>query len=295
MDPALYQPFPMASIARGQVWRYSPEYRRPRHFHAEPEINIVSAGSATFGVGESTMNVRAGDLLWWLPGQDHELIEASLDFDLFVVGFTPALSARVLGSMTAEAHCGAVLTHLAADATKRLVARCAGLLTVADIPAIEQRAGDLWHEAHALRRAGRGLEDMHALTRRALRSLLERGDVRRSDVSLAGADPGDVSRHFRRNVKLTLTAYRRRLRLLRFIEEMDRRPRSLLAAAHAAGFGSYSQCHRSFQSILGCTPRAFFAGPTRDAMSATFEPPASWSPAPAARGSLRSATASDRA
>jgi AraC-like DNA-binding protein len=195
-----------------------------------------------------------------------------LDFDLFVVGFTPALSARVLGSMTAEVHCGPVLTHLPADATDRLIARCSGLLTVADIPAIEQRCGDLWHEAHALRLAGRGLEDMHALTRRALRSLLERGDVRRSDLSLAGADPGDVSRHFRRNVKLTLSAYRRRLRLLRFIDEVDRRPRNLLAAAHAAGFGSYSQCHRSFLSVLRCTPRDFFAGPPRDAMSAAFEP-----------------------
>jgi AraC-like DNA-binding protein len=269
MAAALYQPFPMAGAVGGQVWRYSPEYRRPRHFHVEPELNIVAAGSATFGIGEGKITAHAGDLLWWLPGQDHELIEATEDFDLFVIGLTQALSARVLGAAAAAAHCAPVLSRLSPRAANRILDRCAGLQTITDPSAVEARVGDLWQEAHAARLPGPG---MHALTRRVVLSLLGHRNVRRSDVSFAGADPSDVSRYFHRNMKLTFTAYRNRLRLLRFIEEMDSHSPSLLAAAHAAGFGSYSQCHRAFYSVLGCAPRAFFAGPARDAMSDAFEP-----------------------
>ena len=275
MKAASYQPFPMAGAARGQVWRYSPAYRRPRHFHAEPELNVVTAGTATFGVGEGEIAASAGDLLWWLPGQDHELLAASHDLDLFVIGLTPALSARALGPMGAATYGGPLRIRMPPAEARAIFAGCFGLSAVTDGAmdgvAVESRVGDLWRQAHALRLPHRG---MHALTRRAVRSMLERRDVDRVDVAPPGADLGDVSRHFRRNVKLTFTSYRSRLRLLRFIEEADRNP-SLLAAALAAGFGSYSQCHRSFQSVLGCTPRDFFAGVGRDAMIDAFEPFAS--------------------
>lgn len=46
---ALYQPFPMAGAARGPIWRYAPRYRGARHFHGEPELNLVLAGSGIFG------------------------------------------------------------------------------------------------------------------------------------------------------------------------------------------------------------------------------------------------------
>jgi hypothetical protein len=47
---------------------------------------------------------------------------------------------------------------------------------------------------------------------------------------------------------------------------------TLLQAALAAGFGSYSQCHRVFQATLGCTPRVFFASPIRRAIEDRFAP-----------------------
>jgi AraC-like DNA-binding protein len=220
-------------------------------------------------VGEGTITACAGDLLWWLPGQDHELLGASEDFDLFVIGLAPELSARVLGSGAPAAHCAPLKSRLSQEAATRIYDRCAGLQIVADVSAVETRVGDLWQEAHAARLPGPG---MHALTRRMVLSLLNHQEMRRSDVAWAGADPSDVSRYFRRNVKLRLTAYRNRLRLLRFIEQVDRRPSSLLAAALASGFGSYSQCHRAFSSVLGCSPHAFFEGPARDVMREAFEP-----------------------
>ena len=98
MTDPLYQPFPMGGVARAQIWRHAPRYRRPRHFHPEPELNLVVAGSATFAAGESELAVSAGDLLWWAPGQDHGLLACSSDLDLFVIGASPELSDRLLGA-----------------------------------------------------------------------------------------------------------------------------------------------------------------------------------------------------
>ncbi|MEO8183362.1 MAG: helix-turn-helix domain-containing protein [Deltaproteobacteria bacterium] len=70
---------------------------------------------------------------------------------------------------------------------------------------------------------------------------------------------------------LTLTDYRTRLRLLAFIRSVDA-GRTLLAAALQAGFGSYSQCHRTFSQTFGCTPRRFFGSQLRAEMRDAFSP-----------------------
>lgn len=269
---ALYQPFPMAGRARAQIWRYAPEFRRPRHFHAEPELNVVARGSGTFGVGETTLLASAGDLLWWLPGQDHELLDASPDFDLFVVGLTPELSERILGSTSGSVYGGPARVRLPEEALARFCELCATPLGGGDTVAVERHVAEFWSGAHALRAT---LPDKHALTRRALASFLRRTDVGRCDVArFARTDPSEVSRHFRRNVGLTLTVYRTRIRLLKFIERAEKDADNLLSASLEAGFGSYSQCHRAFQRTFGCAPRVFFRQGVRHPMREVFAPPA---------------------
>jgi AraC-like DNA-binding protein len=70
---------------------------------------------------------------------------------------------------------------------------------------------------------------------------------------------------------MTFVRYRTRLRLLRFIELGQERRGNLTAAAIAAGFGSYSQCHRAFQQQLGCSPRAFFKTGLLDEMQQVYD------------------------
>jgi AraC-like DNA-binding protein len=252
---ALYQPFPLPNAARAHVWHHIPETRRPRHFHVEPELNLIAAGNGAFGVGDSAISVAAGDLLWWSPGQDHVLLDASPDFDLYVIGLTPELSARVLGQENLPAHAGARRVRLDDGALFKLRALCAAPLGT-DPGAVERHVGDLWRDAHTFRLPTVG---KHALTSRAMVSLMERPELRRDDVALAArGHPSDVSRHFHKDVGLTLTEYRTRLRLLRFIQLADAARSNLLAAALDAGFGSYSQCHRAFRDTLGCGPRAYF-------------------------------------
>jgi AraC-like DNA-binding protein len=266
---ALYQPFPIPGAARGHIWHHVPATRRPRHFHAEPELNLIAAGRATFGAGEAVLAVAAGDLLWWPPGQDHVLLEASPDFDLYVIGLSPGFSERVLGDLATSAAASAARFRLDRDSLARFTAMCAVPVDAGATSDLERRVGDFWREAHGLRAVA---HDRHLLTRRTLESVLASPELTRSDLAqCARGNVSEVSRHFHQDIGLTLTAYRTRLRLLRFVALIDRGHR-FLAAAVEAGFGSYSQCHRMFLQTFGCTPRLFFRSGIRKEMQNRFEP-----------------------
>ena len=270
MAEALYQPFPIPGTARGHVWHHVPATRRPRHFHAEPELNLIAAGRAAFGYGEATLSVSAGDLLWWPPGQDHVLLDATPDLDLYVIGVTPAFSAHVLADRASGASGGAARLRLDHGTLTSLRTACAGQTTGADSTAVEGHVGDLWRAAHQLRAR---TPDHHPLTARALSSLLGRPDLKRGELArLIHGNASEVSRFFHRDIGLTLVAYRTRLRLIRFIQLVEGGGRSFLAAAMDAGFGSYSQCHRTFQQAFDCTPRVFFGTGVSDEMKGRFAP-----------------------
>ena len=269
MAEALYQPFPIPGTARGHVWHHVPATRRPRHFHAEPELNLIAAGHAAFGYGEATISVSAGDLLWWPPGQDHVLLDATPDLDLYVIGVTPAFSEHVLSDrVSGAAGGGAARLQLDHGTLTSLRSACAVQMAGVDASAVERHVGDLWREAHALRAR---IPDHHPLTARALSSLLGRPDLKRGELArLIRGNESEVSRYFHRDLGLTLVAYRTRLRLIRFIQLVEGGGRNFLAAAIDAGFGSYSQCHRVFQHAFGCNPRVFFGTGVSEEMKGRF-------------------------
>lgn len=226
------------------------------------------------------MAVEGGDLLWWPPGQDHVLLNASPDFDLYVIGLTPEFSERVLGNLAASVATSAGRFRLGGGCLDRFTAMCAAPVQIAATTDIERKVGDFWHQAHRERTAA---HDRHRLTRRALESLLAQPALKRSELAqFVGGNVSEMSRHFHQDIGLTLTNYRTRLRLLRFINLVDRGHR-LLRAAEEAGFGSYSQCHRVFHQILGCNPRLFFRSGLREEMQNRFDP---WPTASSAVGAF---------
>jgi AraC-like DNA-binding protein len=97
----------------------------------------------------------------------------------------------------------------------------------------------------------------HPLVRQTVRLLAK-------DPSLGGKDLAatlDISlsrlaRVFKVEMGMSLVEYRNRLRLERFQVLLDAGGENLLAAALAAGFGSYAQFHRVFRALRGTTPRA---------------------------------------
>lgn len=265
MREVLFQPFPMLEGRRAQVWRHHPAFRRPRHFHEEPELNLVVRGSAVMGVGDRELRVEAGEMLFFQPGQDHVLLESSADFDLFVMALTPELAARAGGVIAGAS--GRVRRVDDAELVA-VAATLEGLGHVQDATAVEGRLTALFLET------GRAASPGHVVSRRALESL-------RAEPTLSGATlaerlrtaPSGMSRRFHRDLGVTMVEYRARLRLIEFIRAVDQ-GRSLGRAALDAEFGSYAQCHRVFRRLVGVTPRDYFAGAREVVDEATVSQPA---------------------
>jgi AraC-like DNA-binding protein len=116
---------------------------------------------------------------------------------------------------------------------------------------------DLTHGQPAQGRGSRS-PGGHPLVRQTVRLLAK-------DPSLGGkvlASSLDISlsrlaRVFKVEMGMSLVEYRNRLRLERFQVLLDAGGENLLAAALAAGFGSYAQFHRVFRALRGSTPRAY--------------------------------------
>ena len=271
---AILQGFlPTRGKTRAFVWKYSPVNwgRRPRHFHAEPELNLIASGHAIFGIGERLVRVSQGDLVGFPPAQDHVLLEASPDLYLFAIGMEPSLSADILRAAADEV-LPPLQLHLRSDDFQTLVNRASAIV---DRDGVDQPCAELWEHAHWLckRCTSHPVAAMHVLTRRALSAVSQAPHLELRSLSgrLRTAN-SEISRYFHRDVGMTFARYRTRLRLLRLIGLMDGGGMTLGAAAESSGFGSYSQCHRIFGAELGCSPRRFFHAGLREEMQQAYDP-----------------------
>lgn len=270
MQP-LVQPFPFPRGCRAQAWRYQPQYRRPLHFHVEPELNFVWRGRARFVVGNRNFWVERGGLLILPPGIDHALVEASPDLEFFAIGFHPELVhayARTDGaSFDFEVSC----RQLSDTVTDRLAALCGTLGEAPDRSVVESLLREPLAHAVVDRPHHHGAEP--GLGARAASLVVNAGPLRRYEIAKAlASNNGDISRSFARDNGITLREFRRRMRVLRFLEAVESYPKNLTRAALVSGFGSYSQCHRDFCSLVGVSPREFLIGGQRQAMADRFEP-----------------------
>jgi AraC-like DNA-binding protein len=233
-------------------------------------VNLIVAGCARFGIGERVTDVGPGELLSFPPGQDHVLLEASSDLVLFAIGLKPCLIADVLRSGRQRA---LLPMHTRPNPAEwSILVQRVTALAGGESPAL---AVELWQRVHELNtpESHRGTKNIHVLTRRALETLTHAPDLGRDELArVARANPSEVSRFFHRDVGITLVEYRTRLRLLQFIRLVDERASSMTTAAVSSGFGSYSQCHRSFQAELACAPSEFFDARLRSQMEHTFAP-----------------------
>jgi AraC-like DNA-binding protein len=260
----------MLGRARAQIWPYAPQYRRPRHFHAEHELNLIVAGRARFGIGEQLIDVGPGEMLSFRPGQDHVLLEGSPDLVLFAMGMGPTAAPEAVSSSRVH---GWLPTCSRPNPREweLLIQKAAGLAG-GESPG---HVAELWERVLHLGNAecSRNGSGVHVLTRRTLQTLAAAPHLGRSEIArFVRGHPSEVSRFFHRDLGVTLVEYRTRLRLLQFIRLVDERGSNITAAAISSGFGSYSQCHRSFQAEFACGPREFFDGGLRECMEHEFEP-----------------------
>lgn len=265
---AIHQSFLPPGNNQAFVWKYSEPIggRRPRHFHAEPEINLVVRGSAIFGIGQKTVTVSAGELVAFPSAQDHVLLGSSPDLYLYAIGLDSKFSAQVLAKEPSQPF----HVSLAGSELRPVLGRAADIVERCEAG---QLGAELWQRIHWLaRRANpRSVQATHVLTRRTLQLLGEGRDLALTHLAKSlRAPPTEVSRRFHHDMGITLVRYRMRLKLLNFIRLVDSRQAELMAAAMSAGFGSYSQCHRAFRTELGCSPREFFLAGLRNDMQSAY-------------------------
>ena len=265
---AIHQNFLPPGDHHAFVWKYSESIggRRPCHFHAEPELNLVVHGSATFGIGESVVTVSAGELIAFPSAQDHALLYSSPDLYLYALGLSASYSADALANEPS------LPLHVQLDEgeLRPLLAKAADIV---DRPGTDQLGAELWQRVHWLARRAppRSARGPHVLTRRTLQLLGKAPELGLTALAAQlRAHPTEVSRHFHRDMGITLVRYRTRLKLLQLIQLVDSGKAELMTAANHAGFGSYSQCHRAFQAELGCSPRQFFFSGLRDGMQRSY-------------------------
>jgi len=245
-----------------QLWRHHPAYRRPRHFHEEPELNVVVKGTATLGVGDRTIELGPGELVMFEPGQDHVLLEASPDLELFVLALRPALAERVRGGRPSVLKEKVTLSD---SELRDLGERARALDELRDHGAVERNLCDAFASLSSRPCTS------HVSSRRAVGQLRATPEMSATELARRlHTAPAQVSREFHRDLGLTLVEFRTRLRLMRFVHLVDQGA-TMTAAALDAEFGSYAQCHRAFQRSLRCSPRDYFSG-ARSVVEAATEP-----------------------
>lgn len=264
----------------GAVWTFSRPDQKPSHFHPQIEFVLVLRGKAVERIGTAQYAVHAGQLIWHLPGIEHEMLSASADLDLRVVHVEPDLVApgrpRAPASAVRASDRDSFapwvrdLGWLAAGRPVVELKRCDqdALLEHCDLPSTERhdeadggerdRLARVLASAHRATRADHDDRRPNSLVELACCLLLEQPSLARPDVCRElGVSEGYLSRRFSAELGISFLEQRARLRLVRFLTHVTRDRQNFLESSLSAGFGSYSQLHRVFTQLIGMSPRAY--------------------------------------
>jgi len=237
------------------------------HHHEELEVNLVLSGKASYLFGNRRVPLLASSMIWLFPKQEHVLIDWSHDFSMWVVVFKPGLVKRRAGSgdrrILRSGDPGDIFC-------RQIDSRHVDLLNhvyegaVGDDLEFLNAALDYalvasW-QAYQFSNESIARTDVHPAVAKAAR-LLTNAD---SAIGLnalardAGLSPARLSRLFKQQTGISLTAFRQRKCLERFLRLYRTGARyTLIEAALLAGFGSYPQFHRVFTQLMPMNPAAY--------------------------------------
>jgi AraC-like DNA-binding protein len=263
----------------GRLWWYkqsgygSPGDRHQPHRHDELEFNLVLQGRANYLLGRRRVELRRHSLIWLFPGQEHVLLDQSADYTMWIAVFRTELVRRLtrgwpdLRALRARRPDGPFCRMVAEPVAARLSSLLAETAAAADDDPPLGNAGLAYALLAAWAAYGReepmpAGADVHPAVERVVR-LLRVDNPAALALELpelavqAGLSASRLSRLFHEQTGATLTAFRNRQRVQRFLQiYAGGRRHTLIAAALEAGFGSYPQFHRVFKQVTGSSPAA---------------------------------------
>ncbi|MCE9614062.1 MAG: AraC family transcriptional regulator [Lentisphaerae bacterium] len=256
----------------GAAWlmrfrRHSPP--RHLHHHTELELNLVISGEGTYLLENRKYALRRCTLFWLFPDQDHLLLEASENFEMWILVFRPELVDRSCATpataILRESNPPGEFSKVLAEAQVRRLAQLFAEIHDAATAPDRLNAGLAYAllAAWAAHQSAARMPDrtaIHPAIERAVNLMRFETTPMNLDALArhVGLSPSRLSRVFHDQMGMSLTDFRNHQRLERFLS-LAARPgrRKLLTNALDAGFGSYPQFHRVFKRHMGCTPRAY--------------------------------------
>ncbi len=229
------------------------------HYHSEIELNLVIAGRGAYFLDNATYELSPGALVWMLPNQSHRLLPGP-DLQMWVVTHaSDRLDRSFLHDVAG--HASRVLARDDALALDRLFTYVS---QDADEPQL-YRAGIDYALRSALHTSMSGPEaasaPLHPAVVHALQVLRNTPDIANA-AELArrcGVTAAYLRELLGKQTGRGFVEWRNRYRLERF-QLLYPESGDLLTAALEAGFGSYTQFHRVFLEIVGCTPGDWVTG-----------------------------------
>ncbi|HVU35605.1 MAG TPA: AraC family transcriptional regulator [Opitutaceae bacterium] len=252
----------------GDVWHYDNRGRtHATHRHVELEFNLVTRGAGAYLLAHRKYEIRRGDLVWLFPGQEHVLLEQTLDFQMWIGVFKPALVRRVASDPAARIlrqanPPGEYCRRLGGRAFDRLDALCAEVEASHDRPGLFNAGlgyvlANAWQSFQGA--AEVSVPNVHPAVEKAAQFIRDESTT----IGLAelagrcGLSASRLSRLFKQQTGVALVDFRNRQRVERFLRLRENGRLKLIDAALEAGFGSYPQFHRVFKRVLGCSPGAY--------------------------------------
>ena len=271
----------------GWAMRHTAGSLRPRsHRHAELELNLVVRGTASYLMNDRRYDLAAGTLTWLFPDQEHVLVDESADHALWWAVFRPSAVARIATSPHARPllegdPVGRYSRRLDTQRVQRLAVLFGELHEAGTVDDILFNAGLSYLLASAWRafldssEVVGGLELHPAIDNVARLLQADPGAGNLTDLARkVGLSPSHLSRLFATQMGVSISRFRNQQRLDRFMRLYRHgRGTTALAAAHEAGFGSYTQLHRVFRQETGRNPSALRTAAADDQWSPTLTSP----------------------